>query len=184
MNTKVQIACVIDRSGSMHRLASDVIGGFNSFLADQKALEGEADLAVYLFDSQVTRTYIGPLADADELSADTYTCAGGTALYDAIGLALHELEMKAPERAILCVQTDGQENASRECKLHEVRKAIERAQERGWQVLFMGEGLEAAKQGGDLGVLASTTVAYEGTLTRSAFASTMNTATASYRGAK
>lgn len=33
-----EIVFVLDKSGSMHPLAKDVIGGFNSFIGEQKSL--------------------------------------------------------------------------------------------------------------------------------------------------
>jgi hypothetical protein len=37
--TNLHIYFVLDRSGSMKSIASDVVGGFNAFLADQQADE-------------------------------------------------------------------------------------------------------------------------------------------------
>lgn len=38
----VEIAVVVDRSGSMEYIRDDAIGGFNSFLNEQKAVKGKA----------------------------------------------------------------------------------------------------------------------------------------------
>ena len=35
------IAVVLDRSGSMQNMVSDVVGGFNKFVEDQKKEKGE-----------------------------------------------------------------------------------------------------------------------------------------------
>ena len=39
---KVEIINILDRSGSMSGLRYDVIGGYNTFMADQRALPGQA----------------------------------------------------------------------------------------------------------------------------------------------
>ena len=41
-STLSEIVCIIDRSGSMDAIRSDAIGGFNSFITDQKAQPGQA----------------------------------------------------------------------------------------------------------------------------------------------
>ena len=41
-----EMVFILDRSGSMHGLEADTIGGFNSMIAQQKRVEGEA--LVYL----------------------------------------------------------------------------------------------------------------------------------------
>ena len=48
----VQIICILDRSGSMHKLTGDVIGGYNSFLAQQRQEPGTAEVTTVLFDHE------------------------------------------------------------------------------------------------------------------------------------
>jgi hypothetical protein len=58
--------------------------------------------------------------------------------------------------------TDGQENASREFTHEKISALIKARQEQGWLVTFLGEGLEVAKQGTNLGTNASSVAAYMG----------------------
>ena len=52
MNTNLtQLVFIIDRSGSMGGLESDTIGGFNSMLKKQKAMDGECRITTVLFDN-------------------------------------------------------------------------------------------------------------------------------------
>ena len=44
------IAVVLDRSGSMSSMASDVVSGFDSFIKDQKEEDGKATLSLVQFD--------------------------------------------------------------------------------------------------------------------------------------
>ena len=55
---RTHITAVLDRSGSMRNLAADTIGGFNKFLEDQKATEGEATLTLVLFDDHYDKPEI------------------------------------------------------------------------------------------------------------------------------
>ena len=48
----VHVSIWLDRSGSMGSIADDTVGGFNSFLAKQRAEEGEARASLVQFDSQ------------------------------------------------------------------------------------------------------------------------------------
>lgn len=134
---KVLIEAVVDRSGSMMTLANDAIGGFNTWLSSQQEVDGAADLTLTLFDHQMLTTHFEDIRVAPPLSGDTYVPRGNTALNDAIGQALNRLESKAPDKAILMILTDGQENASREFKHDEVKRKIEAAQARGWQVVYL-----------------------------------------------
>ena len=45
------INIIIDQSGSMSHLTTDTIGSFNSFLAEQKAVSGEAVLTLCTFNT-------------------------------------------------------------------------------------------------------------------------------------
>ena len=41
MNNSTELVVILDRSGSMQRLAEDTIGGFNSLIENQRKLEGK-----------------------------------------------------------------------------------------------------------------------------------------------
>lgn len=41
-NTPVHLSVVLDRSGSMARIADDIVGGSNQFLQKQRETQGEA----------------------------------------------------------------------------------------------------------------------------------------------
>lgn len=48
--TTPHIVAILDRSGSMHTIRADTIGGFNTFLRDQQAIPGGADLTLVITD--------------------------------------------------------------------------------------------------------------------------------------
>src|SRR4051812_12263982 len=106
----------------MASLASDAIGGFNSFLSSQKALPERANFTLVLFDHEylvmhksVDIQLVPPL---DERS---YVPRGQTALLDAVGRTIDDLgahlarlpESHRPDKVIVAIFTDGLENASR-----------------------------------------------------------------------
>ena len=148
----VEISVIIDQSGSMLTRAQDVIGGFNNFLAEQCALPGEARLTLTLFadavHTPVINTDIHSIAD---LTTTTYRPAGSTALLDAVGRTMSGLNARSPSRAVIVIITDGEENASRQYNITQVREYITSAEARGWKVLFLGANIDAFKVGTALG---------------------------------
>lgn len=169
----VEIEIVVDRSGSMFSIATDAIGGYNTWLDAQKAVPGEANLTLTLFDHEFIEHPTCPLAEAKPLDTITYVPRGRTALNDAIGRAISRLDAKAPEKAILVVLTDGHENDSKEFTTEQVKARIEAAQKRGWQVVYLSADLNAFDHAKAYGVLASGTVqfSHDAVGTRSAYAS-------------
>ena len=153
------VTFVLDSSGSMQSIEADTRGGFNSFLSDQRAEEGEATVTLVDFDTTVDVTYRGrPIEDAPELSESAYTPSGQTALHDAIVTAIEQADARfeemadgAPENVVIVVLTDGKENASETPKAT-VRKMVESRQDEGWEFLFIGANQDAALAAGKIGV--------------------------------
>lgn len=161
---------VIDRSGSMGPLVDDTIGGFNTVLEANRAEEGTADVTLVLFDHEFLR----PVDHADikgvaPLDRSTYVPRGMTALLDAIGIAVSDemgrqaalAEDEKPERTIVTIITDGQENASKEWGYDKVRNLLTTAQEeRHWVVTFLGANIDAAAEARRFGIDADHAVDY------------------------
>jgi uncharacterized protein with von Willebrand factor type A (vWA) domain len=160
-NDVIEILAIVDQSGSMDIVRNDAIGGFNTFLADQQDQGDNARLTLVLFDDryQVPIKDV-PIQQVQELTRDTYRPLGWTAMNDAIGKALTELEAKNPKKAIITILTDGAENASREFTSAQIKSKIEAAQERGWEVIFLAANIDAFTTGGSLGIAGSNTVAF------------------------
>lgn len=154
----VEIVAILDRSGSMASIADDAIGGFNTFLNEQKAVKGAANLTLVLFDNLYETPIVGvDIQKVEELTNKTFVPRGGTAMNDAIGRALSDLESKAPDKAIVCILTDGCENASREFTADQVKTKIKAAEARGWQVVYLAANQDAFATGAMIGVLAAST---------------------------
>jgi len=121
-----EIVCVLDRSGSMNKIITDAIGGFNAFLEAQQKEDGEANMSIVLFDDEYSLTCVSlPVADIKPFNKKTYVPRGSTALLDAIGHAVTDVqevidnteEDARPERVIVVILTDGDENASKHWQL-------------------------------------------------------------------
>lgn len=148
-----EIAYVLDRSGSMQTLASDAIGGFNSFLEGQKKLEGRANFTLVLFDHeyQVVHQSVD-IQQVPPLDERTYIPRGQTALLDAIGRTIDDLgarlarmpEEERPAKVIVAIFTDGLENASRVYTNERLAESIKHQQEKySWEFLFLAANQDA-----------------------------------------
>ncbi len=177
----VAIVAVIDRSGSMQNLAPEVISGYNKFLAEQKEVAGRADVTLILFDNRVTVMESGlNIADAAPLNDVRYQPSGMTALNDAIGTALDSLFKRNPEKAIIQIITDGAENASKEYNVIQVRKMVDKAKAKGWQVEFMSAGLDGQQDAALYGLKNTAFAATSGGV--SSTMNYMSSTVRSYRG--
>ena len=148
-----EIVFILDKSGSMHGLEKDTIGGFNSMLEKQKKAEGEALLSTVLFadTSEVIHDRVD-LRKIRPLTSEDYSVGGCTALLDALGGAIHHIgnihkyarDEDVPEHTLFVITTDGMENASRTYYLKQVKQMIERQKEKyHWEFLFLGANIDA-----------------------------------------
>jgi hypothetical protein len=160
--THITLLC--DRSGSMGVIRADAEGGVRQFVADQKAVPGEATLLLVDFDAPHGGgvEWLNVIHDGDVRSCPDYTLTprGSTALLDAIGSILTRTgeklaamsEDERPEHVIFVVQTDGQENSSKEWTLERVQEAIKRqTDEFSWHFVFLGMGPDTFAQGVQMG---------------------------------
>jgi len=117
-----ELIFIIDRSASMRGLEEDTIGGFNAMLREQQAAEGEAVVTTALFDARFELLHDRINVKAiTPLTREDYKIGRGTAMLDAIGLAMHMIrkaqqhtrEEYRPEKTLFVIITDGEENHSR-----------------------------------------------------------------------
>lgn len=146
------VSILIDRSGSMSRLKSDVIGGFNQLVEDQQKEAGELTLSLVQFDDmnglqfEVTNDF-SPIKEVKLLDEMNYAPRGGTPLNDALvrlieltGNKLASLsEDQRPEKVMFVVITDGEENSSKEFNTQHVKDKIDHQEQKyGWKFLYLG----------------------------------------------
>ena len=159
------IVVVLDRSGSMNGIRHDTLGGFNSFLADQKKNPtDEARLTLVQFDHEYLVSYDNkPLADVPNLTPETYVPRGNTALLDAMGRAIVTTgealkvmpEAERPEQVVFLCITDGQENASREYTKAKIAEMVKHQTDvYQWNFVFLGANMDAIGEGASMGVAA------------------------------
>ena len=155
---------LLDRSGSMGGLTQDVIGGFNTFIADQAREPGRAHLTLVQFDSQEPFEIIHDAArieDVPELTTDIYQPRGTTPLMDAIGDLIEYADRRIQARSrddrpvedqLVVIFSDGLENASRRHTQASVAELISKRQDAAWEFVFMGANQDSYLEGGRIGV--------------------------------
>ncbi len=195
IQTQTHIYFLLDRSGSMSSMASDVIGGFNSFVADQRADGADAHMTLVQFDTQDAFEKVAdaePIASIAELTAATFSPRGGTPLLDATGQLIRHAETRAsvikqlkgtPENVLIVTFTDGEENQSSHFTRDQILKLVAEKEAIGWTFVFLGAGLDAYGESGGIGYAGGSTQAFapDGQGTRVAFQS-LSRATTSHRG--
>ena len=157
-----EIAYILDRSGSMHRMVEPAIAGFNQFLREQREAPGDARLSLILFDDQYeVPSKRLPLAEVPDLDATTYIPRAMTALLDSIGLTINEIdqtlqgmpEAERPGKVMVAIFTDGFENASQEFSLSQINDLIrDKRENHGWEFLFLAANQDAIATAGRMGI--------------------------------
>lgn len=150
------ITLVVDRSGSMRSLQQEAEGGINALISEQFELDGKLTVTLAQFDDSFDTV--------ERMATEKFTYylipRGMTALYDAVGREIAKTgedlanlaEDERPSKVLFVIVTDGQENASQEYDVDQIKKRVEHQQDvYNWEFQFIGVD-QAAWQGRDLGM--------------------------------
>lgn len=163
----VEIVAIIDRSGSMGVIRTDAIGGFNTFIEEQKALDGEARVTIALFDDRYDLLQNGvDLKETVLLNNTNYVPRGSTALLDAIGKTVNTLKERRlngeVDGAIITILTDGHENCSKEYTTDQIKTLIQECEkEYGWTFVYLAANQDAFAVGATFGISAQNAVNFD-----------------------
>lgn len=169
---RTDVIAIIDRSGSMERIAADMAGGFNQFCQDQSKADGQClvtvvDFASVFAEPSVTTQHL--MVDVKHLPKYTLRAMGGTPLLDAIGKTLVDMgavyrvmkEADRPGKVICLIITDGEENASKVYQRDVIKRMIEtQTQTFQWEFMYLGANVDAFKEAAGLGILARSAASY------------------------
>lgn len=161
-NNFIHVCFIIDESSSMLSSVEDVKEGFKKIIEEQKAnKEGTCSVSVFRFVTFVKHPdYIGK--DVNEISNElTYRPSGCTAMYDGIGTAIDEIgkwlndmsEEERPEKNLIVIMTDGEENSSHEYQPSKVREMIKHQEDKySWNFLYIGTDISNTEDADRVGV--------------------------------
>lgn len=166
----MELVFIIDRSGSMAGLERDTIDGYNSFIQEQKKVEGEVTLSTVLFNNSfdVVHNRVD-IRSVKPLTKNEYYAQGSTALLDAIGRSIVYIgerleetkEEKRPSKVMFVITTDGMENSSCEYTYKRIKEMIKHQTEiYSWEFLFLGANIDAVGVAQDIGIRAERAVRY------------------------
>ena len=155
----VNVCFVIDQSGSMYGSETDVIGGFQKVIDEQRAVkEGKCTVSMFKFEDEVEECFVGK--DVNEVGELEYQPGGCTALNDAVCIAVDRIgdwlaampESERPAKNMVVVITDGMENASRRFTYKDVKARIDHQTDKyGWTFVYLGADLTNAQEAKEMG---------------------------------
>ncbi len=135
---------LLDRTGSMAGIWDEALSSVNAYAGELVKLgDPLPDVTLAVFDAQdglqfdVLRRKISAANWTNVTNAEA-TPRGMTPLFDAVARMIALAESDNPDRAVIVVMTDGEENSSREVTKAGAKAALERVTKRGWQTIFLG----------------------------------------------
>ena len=140
---------LLDRTGSMASIWEEALGSVNAyaeslFTPEDGAPPGADDrITLAVFDHQAGLQFdvlrkAASAGDWKPVTSQEASPRGMTPLFDAIARMVALAEADNPQKAILVVMTDGEENASREVTKEGVKAFLGRVEAKGWEVVFLG----------------------------------------------
>lgn len=157
---------IVDASSSMSPLTKSTISGVNEQIDSIKQLEKEFpeqkyNMSFMHFNNTVTIEYTDRKSNSlEHISESNYRCSGMTALLDAIGVGVRNLNEKIGDKiasgeaaAVVVIITDGEENASREFDGPKVKSIIEELQATNrWTFTFVGANIDSISTASRYGI--------------------------------
>ena len=146
----------------MAAIKTDMQGGYDSFIGEQRKLPGECAVTLVQFDSEGVETVYEsrPVAEVPPL---VLAPRGTTPLLDAMGQTLtRSIGRNVAGRVLFLVITDGQENASHEFKKDQIKAMVQQQTSAGWAFSFLGANVDAFAEAGALGIDVAGTANFAG----------------------
>jgi uncharacterized protein YegL len=160
MSSFSEIVVVLDRSGSMRSAKADHEGGLNSFIEDQKKLDGDVKFTLVQFDTTNPFELVYDRSNIQEVKEVELIPRGGTPLIEAVTRTVAHIsdklnkETTKPDQVVFMIITDGGENESaREFSKSGLKSLIEEKKDKQkWEFLFLGANIDAFGEARDIGV--------------------------------
>lgn len=175
------IGVLVDRSGSMQQMKSDMEPALASFLAGQAEQPGAAQVSLAHFDDVYEQVWT--LRDIAVVPRYTLVPRSTTALLDAMGKFITDVgaemsgrsESERPGKVVIVIITDGLENASREWTHNGVRELVRRQRANyAWEFVFLGANFDACVEAERLGIKQSAALTFTPRTSPSAMSSMGN----------
>ncbi|NDC54850.1 MAG: VWA domain-containing protein [Planctomycetia bacterium] len=154
---KQELFFIIDESSSMEPRIEQIHNGFKEFISSQKKINNEGIVSVAYFNNE-TKIIINkkPISEISELPTGSYHPNGCTALYDAMGQILLNIQKRHEDDVeyIMIVLTDGEENFSSHFDKISLKKIIDDTTN-FVKIIYMGSNQDAILNAQVIGVYTS-----------------------------
>lgn len=148
-NEEMDIVFLLDRSGSMGGIETDTIGGYNSYINEQK--KNNAKVTTILFDDRYEMlTKREDIKNIKKLTNKEYYVRGCTALLDAIGNTINFMDKEKANKVMFVITTDGMENASKEFTRAKIKEMIQGHKD--WEFIYIGADIDSYSEGQSIGI--------------------------------
>lgn len=154
-STCKRLILVLDSSGSMHSQKSDIIGGINQMINEQRKSNPSENDQVFFnivkFSDHVSPPTNHTLASTPYMTDNDYTPSGSTSLFDAMGKTMDKFRKE--DDIIMIVATDGQENTSTTYTYKLVTEMVKQfKEEKRWNFIYLSEDIDTFQQGNSIGI--------------------------------
>lgn len=154
----MDIVFLLDRSGSMAGIESDTIGGYNSYIHDNK--DKNVRVTTVLFDNRYEMLYKRVnINEVNDLTRKEYFVRGSTALLDAIGKTIKYFDKQNAKKVMFVITTDGLENASWRYNSSQIKEMI--LGHKNWEFIYIGADIDSFEEGGNIGIKRSNIANYK-----------------------
>jgi len=179
------LVLLIDESGSMSSLETDVIKTINEFIDNQKKELILEDVKVTIATFNIHRKFLcknEPLSTVKEFSS--FIPRGPTALYDAICRTIRDVKKYDYSKVIFCIFTDGVENASIVFTKADIQSIINDCKDENWNFIYICTSIDSFQkeslvyQGQELGITEGGYIDYKSI--QSQFSQQINSSFATY----
>jgi uncharacterized protein YegL len=154
---------ILDESGSMNSIKKTIINGFNELINSVKNIEEEFQeqehfISLISFNSKKNNVihFTEPVSKIITINDNNYNPESSTPLFDAMGLSIlklkHYLNDKNNYSVLVTILTDGEENASKEFTLIEIKRIIEELKTENWTFTYIGTDHDIDKTAKDLSI--------------------------------
>lgn len=168
------IVALLDKSGSMQNVQKDTIGGYNTFIEEQKRVPGEARITLMQFNHKLHKIYEDvPIQHVAPLTETTFSPIGWTSFNDSFAQAISEVGIKLslkpeedrPSKVLFLIMTDGAENTSKEFigidGLKKLNAMVNHQKDKySWSFVYLGANLDSQKVSKSYGIDSKSAINY------------------------
>jgi len=154
---------ILDASGSMRSIYNQALSGVNETIqtirsAQEKHPEMQQFLTLASFNAgedYLHRIYEAEtIANVKYITKEDYVTSGCTALYDAMGDMVSDMQQKASHEDVVLVTviTDGYENSSRRWSGKQIKSIVQELRQQGWTFNYIGANQDVDQVADSIGI--------------------------------